>query len=115
MLLSVTWPPVLMWWRGITATAVSEKFNYEPATQALWTTRADWKKHRPGGNPAGSTHHTAHSPGRRPREMCFILLPVLPDNAASRTQSLLTLHLHVSPVLLRYKGMKVNIAKNFAL
>lgn len=39
----------------------------------------DWRQHQPGGDPAGSPHHRAHSLGLKPREMgsCHILYTYL--------------------------------------
>lgn len=44
-------------------TVACVKFNYSHAVQPLRATLPNWRKHRPGGDPAG-TQHWAHRPGQ---------------------------------------------------
>lgn len=57
-------------------TVACVKFNYGHAVQPLWATLPNWRKHRPGGDPAGSTQHWAHCPGQgRKMDRCHVPTP----------------------------------------
>lgn len=67
-------------------TVACVKFNYGHAVQPLWATLPNWRKHRPGGDPAGSTQHWAHCPGPRPWDGPLPSSYITTHNTVSRSR-----------------------------